>query len=66
MNRSGIVAVREVLHFEKIRFCLCFFVYVRFERVHYGYEGFNPLIDFEGVVLDVGIHSGMWSGFDLF
>ena len=43
-----------------------FFVYVRFERVHYGYEGFNPLSDFERVVLDVGVHSGMWSGFDLF
>ena len=34
--------------------------------MHYGYEGFNPLSDFEGVVLDVGVHSRMWSGFDLF
>ena len=43
-----------------------FFVYVRCERVHYGFEGFDPLSDFEGVVLDLGVHFGMSSGFDLF
>ena len=33
--------------------------------MHYGYKGFNCLSDFEGVVLDVGVHSGIWSAFDL-
>ena len=34
--------------------------------MHCGFEGLNRRSDFEGVVLDVGVHSGIWSAFDLF
>ena len=34
--------------------------------MHCEYEGLNRRSDFERVVLDVGVHSRIWSAFDLF